>query len=315
MKLKIKNKDGIILKTKNTVVTEDIEVVPDESIINGSGSYEDGDELIYGGEKSTPYGQVLVTEKKIDNIANGIFDVVGETDGQTLDELTTTLEGVNNEVTTQEGLIAQLRAAVDGLPEAGGGGGIDTSDATATAGDVLSGKTAYVNGTKITGTITTRALENPEIKVSSNGNITATTTIKSGYYTSDAKSADKQLTTKAATTYTPSTSNQTIAASIYLTGTQTIKGDANLVAGNIKSGVSIFGVIGNYTGSGGGGSSGLETCTVTLNTDRPAFDTYTISYINPNQEHTQEITFAEGDEYTCIKNSYVFLEGANTMMS
>lgn len=64
------------------------------------------------------------------------------------------------------------------------------------------------------------------------------------------------VTKKAAATYTPSTSNQTIAASQYLSGAQTIKGDANLVAGNIKSGVSIFGVTGTYTGGGSSGGSG-----------------------------------------------------------
>jgi hypothetical protein len=55
------------------------------------------------------------------------------------------------------------------------------------------------------------------------------------------------VTTKAAATITPSTSNQEIAAGTYLTGKQTISGDANLVASNIKSGVSIFGVAGSLT--------------------------------------------------------------------
>lgn len=68
--------------------------------------------------------------------------------------------------------------------------------------------------------------------------------------------------TKGATTYTPTTSNQTIASGTYLTGTQTISGDANLVAGNIKSGTTIFGVTGTYTG-GGGGSVQYDTKTVT----------------------------------------------------
>lgn len=54
--------------------------------------------------------------------------------------------------------------------------------------------------------------------------------------------------TKGAQTYTPTTTNQTISSGRWLTGAQTIKGDANLVASNIKSGVSIFGVSGNYSG-------------------------------------------------------------------
>lgn len=55
---------------------------------------------------------------------------------------------------------------------------------------------------------------------------------------------------KAAQTYTPSLQNQTIAAGQWLTGAQTIQGSANLVAGNIKNGVSIFGVTGTYNGEG-----------------------------------------------------------------
>lgn len=69
------------------------------------------------------------------------------------------------------------------------------------------------------------------------------------------------VTKKAAATYTPGTSNQTIGANQYLSGAQTIKGDSNLVAGNIISGKTIFGVPGSvviqkyYTGSSAPSSS------------------------------------------------------------
>lgn len=84
------------------------------------------------------------------------------------------------------------------------------------------------------------------------------------------------VTKKAAATYTPKTSDQSIAASQYLSGAQTIKGDVNLVAGNIKSGVSIFGVTGTYAGSGSSGGSGnnnVEAYAVTSTSPSVSFKT------------------------------------------
>lgn len=87
----------------------------------------------------------------------------------------------------------------------------------------------------------------PSISVSSSGLITATADQEEGYVPAGSKSATKQLTAQAAQTITPGMSDKTIASGRYLTGTQTIKGDSNLTASNIKSGVSIFGVNGSYS--------------------------------------------------------------------
>ena len=75
----------------------------------------------------------------------------------------------------------------------------------------------------------------------------------------------KPKSKKAADTYTPGLENQTIAAETYLTGTQTIKGDSNLIASNIKSGVKIFNVTGSYVGNAtsGDGNGIIPTYTQT----------------------------------------------------
>jgi hypothetical protein len=51
-----------------------------------------------------------------------------------------------------------------------------------------------------------------------------------------------------AKTYIPGVNNLVIPADIYTTGEQTIKGDTNLIAKNIKGGVTIFGVKGSFFG-------------------------------------------------------------------
>lgn len=100
--------------------------------------------------------------------------------------------------------------------------------------------------------IATSELNEPTITVNSNGKITATVIQEEGYIAADnpgeaiVKTSDYQLPTKAAQTITPGKTNITIAANTYLTGVQTIKGDSNLVANNIVSGKTIFGVAGNY---------------------------------------------------------------------
>lgn len=108
----------------------------------------------------------------------------------------------------------------------------------------------------------TTITSNPSISVSSSGLITATNsktqsvtpTVSAGYVSSGTAgtitvggSNTSQLSVQAAQTITPTTSNQTISSGKYLTGTQTILGDINLIAANIRQNKTIFGITGTYT--------------------------------------------------------------------
>ena len=156
--------------------------------------------------------------------------------------------------------------------------GRSSSDLTASGATVTAPAGYYASAASkavASGSATTPATtitSQPTISVSASGLITATNsksqsvtpTVSAGYVSSGTAgtitvdgSKTQQLTTKAATTYTPTTTNQTIASGTYLTGTQTIAGDANLVAANIASGVTIFGVTGTH--SGGGNMTIIET--------------------------------------------------------
>lgn len=95
---------------------------------------------------------------------------------------------------------------------------------------------------------------NPYVEINSDGSadVSMQPTSRGFAYQSKAYGATQQnaVRVKSAQTYTPTTTDQTISADQYLTGAQTILGDADLIASNIKSGVTIFGVTGTYSGGG-----------------------------------------------------------------
>lgn len=98
-------------------------------------------------------------------------------------------------------------------------------------------------------TSSTVTLGTPSVNAS--GLVTSSSTVTAGYASATTYSKTLQLTTVSATTYTPTVSNQTISSGKYTTGTQTILGDSNLIAENIKKDVVLFGVTGTHTGGQG----------------------------------------------------------------
>lgn len=90
----------------------------------------------------------------------------------------------------------------------------------------------------------------------------------------DGTKVNGSVTQKSAQTYIPTTTDQTIASGQYLTGVQTIKGDANLLAENIKKDVVIFGITGTY--EGGGSSNYTVTVSLTNPLNRSEFSSCVI---------------------------------------
>ena len=117
--------------------------------------------------------------------------------------------------------------------------GIDTSDANAVETDILSGKTAYVDGNKITGTITSKEAQT-YIPSSSEQIIDAGQYLSGAQTISAVPTEEKTITPSALSQEIIPTENKFLSKVI-------VSGDANLTAKNVKSGVTIFGVEGSYT--------------------------------------------------------------------
>ena len=205
-----------------------------KSVSNGSATPTDS--LSATGATISAGTNTLTFSKTISNTPTVSAGYVSTgTSGNTAVSLTATVSTNSSASLTRSGATITAPA---GYYAAAASSAVPTG--TATAPSTISGTSATVTTGTNTLTLTKTVSVTPTVSTAGY--------ISSGTAGNASVSLTASVTTKAAATITPGTSNQTIASGTYLTGTQTISGDANLVAGNIKSGTSIFGVNGTYSG-------------------------------------------------------------------
>ena len=124
----------------------------------------------------------------------------------------------------------------------------DTSDATATNAEILATKTAYVNGSKVTGTMV------------NNGAVSGTISTVAGQYTVPIGYHDGS-------------------GKVGIVSTEQQK----IIAGNIKNGITILGVTGNYSGEA-----------VSVETNKNATPTSSVQVITPSSgyDYLAQVTVA-----------------------
>lgn len=131
----------------------------------------------------------------------------------------------------------------------------DTTDANASASEILSGRTAYVNKNKITG------------EMANNGAVSGVISTKAG-------------------TYTVPAGYHSGLGSVAIDSTE----QAKIIAGNIKSGVTILGVEGTYSGEGVSAQTKSATPYLTAQTILPD-----VGYDYLSQVNVAAIAITESD--------------------
>lgn len=258
----------IITKNKIDVLADSISIKSGISTPMTLAEMKNAVDSITVGQGITPVGTLNIIQNGIYNVtnyANAEVNVPESSTSITLQSKTVSPSQSKQIIIADSGYDGLSSVQVNAISSIYVGSDISrrsSSDLTVNGATITVPNGYYstqVSGTIASGSATTPATTitaNPSISVSSSGLITATTstyqnvipTVSAGYVSSGTAgkitvsgSKTQQLTTKAATTYNTSTTDQTIASGTYLTGIQTIKAvkTSGISAANIKAGTLV----------------------------------------------------------------------------
>ena len=172
------------------------DTVTADKLLSGYTAHDASGAAITGSMDSVGSQTITISDKTAQTITKGYHDGTGTAKISDTEAAKITASNIRSGVSIL-GVTGSLEAK------------IDTSDATATAAQILSGKTAYINDTKVTGTMTDNGAQTGTISTAS-----GSVSINAGYHNGSGK--------------------------VSISSTE----QAKIIASNIKKGVSILGVTG-----------------------------------------------------------------------
>lgn len=172
------------------------DTVTADKLLSGYTAHDASGTAITGSMDSVGSQTITISDKTAQTITKGYHDGTGAAKISDTEAAKITASNIRSGVSIL-GVTGSLEAK------------IDTSDATATAEQILSGKTAYINDTKVTGTMTDNGAQTGTISTAS-----GSVAINAGYHNGSGK--------------------------VSISSTE----QAKIIASNIKKGVSILGVTG-----------------------------------------------------------------------
>ena len=297
--------------------------------------------------------EYLIQDTSLTALADEIRELSGTTTPKSLDAMTSDVDAANTEIAEQAELLNQIATALEGKASGSGGVVLPTLSNPASTSDILKGKEAINgSGNKITGTIETKTSNNltasgatvtvpagyyasqvtksvatatqatPSVSINSSGLITASATQTAGYVSAGTKSGTKQLTTQAAKTVTPTTSEQTaVASGVYTTGAikvgaipstyenvATETSDYTTKLASLGAAITALETeLAGKASGGSGGGAGMETCTITITGTGSGTGVVTRLV---NGELIVEANIMEGTTENVVCGTGIFIQGA-----